>query len=215
MNNLLPLNIQQYAEQYTTPPPNFLEELTRYTHLNTLQPNMLSGHLQGTFLQLISLLIKPQLVLEIGTFTGYSAICLCAGLQPNGKLHTIDINEEFNDIQSLFFEKANLKSQIIQHTGNALQIIPALPHHNFDLVFIDADKQNYLNYYELVLPKVKQGGLIIADNVLWKGKVTDLKAHTDKDTQAMHQFNEHVTNDLRTQNFLLPLRDGLMLAYKK
>jgi caffeoyl-CoA O-methyltransferase len=168
--------------------------------------------LQGTFLQFFSQLLQPLNILEIGTFTGYSAICLAQGLQANGILHTIDINEELYDIQRRYFDKAGLGTKIVSHVGNALDIIPTLPQ-TFDLIFIDADKQNYLNYYHLVLPKLRQGGYILADNVLWSGKVVEPKP--DKDTEAIIAFNDAIANDPQVETLLLPLRDGILIARKK
>lgn len=205
-------DIARYAENHTSPEDPTLHSLNRQTHLKALMPQMLSGHLQGAFLKMVSQMVQPSRILEIGTFTGYSAICLCAGLQPNGLLHTIDINEELTPIQQQHFKAAQLEKQIIQHIGNALDIIPMLDE-TFDLVFIDADKLNYENYYHLVFSKVRQNGFILADNVLWSGKV--LHNHKDKDTEALHRFNQMVQNDPRVENLLLPLRDGMMLIRKR
>lgn len=210
--NLVSAAIEQYASQHTTPETDALHQLNRHTHLHVLQPRMLSGHLQGAFLQLFSRLLQPQYVLEIGTYTGYSAICLAEGLTAGGQLHTIDINDELADIQQQYFAQSGFGSQIVAHLGNAADIIPALPH-TFDLVFIDADKQNYLKYYHLVLPKVRQGGYILADNVLWSGKVVE--PQPDKDTRALMEFNEHLASDPQVSTLLLPLRDGIMIAQKK
>ncbi|HRI27769.1 MAG TPA: O-methyltransferase [Chitinophagales bacterium] len=204
--------IARYAENHTSPEDPILHSLNRQTHLKALMPQMLSGHLQGAFLKMVSQMVQPSRILEIGTFTGYSAICLCAGLKPNGLLHTIDINEELAPIQQHHFKAAQLEKQIIQHTGNALDIIPMIDE-TFDLVFIDADKLNYENYYHLVFSKVRQNGFILADNVLWSGKV--LHNNKDKDTEALHRFNQMVQNDPRVENLLLPLRDGMMLIRKR
>lgn len=209
---ITPFAIEQYAAQHTLPENPILYALNRETHLSVLQPRMLSGHLQGTFLQFFSQLLQPLNILEIGTFTGYSAICLAQGLQANGILHTIDINEELYDIQRRYFDKAGLGTKIVSHVGNALDIIPTLPQ-TFDLIFIDADKQNYLNYYHLVLPKLRQGGYILADNVLWSGKVIEPKP--DKDTEAIIAFNDAIANDPQVETLLLPLRDGILIARKK
>jgi predicted O-methyltransferase YrrM len=173
---------------------------------------MLSGHFQGRFLAMLSLMIKPECILEIGTYTGYSAICLAEGLREGGILHTIDIDEERDAIVNKYIAKSGLQGKIVTHIGNALQLIPKLDM-QFDLVFIDADKQNYCAYYNLVFDKVKKGGYILADNVLWSGKVVD--ANPDKDTQALLDFNALVNGDTRVENILLPIRDGLMLARKK
>lgn len=210
--DIIPAAIEQYAALHTLPESAVLQALNRETHLNVLQPRMLSGHLQGTFLQFFSQLLQPLRILEIGTYTGYSAICLARGLPPNGCLHTIDINEELYDMQRRYFAEAGLDTKIVSHIGNAIDIIPTLPD-VFDLVFIDADKQNYLNYYHLVLPKVKKGGYILADNVLWSGKV--VQPNPDKDTRAIMAFNQAVANDPQVDTMLLPLRDGILIARKK
>ncbi|PKQ70869.1 O-methyltransferase [Raineya orbicola] len=209
---LLSEAIQKYAETHTSSENAVLRELHRQTHLKVLMPRMLSGHLQGRFLAMISQMLAPQRILEIGTYTGYSALCLAEGLQENGKLITIDKNEELEDFAKKFFAKAGLEKKIEMLIGNALEIIPTLQE-TWDLVFIDADKLNYAKYYEMVLPQVRKGGWIIADNVLWSGKVADTK-FIDKDTEALRAFNELVQNDARVENLLLPLRDGLMIARK-
>ena len=203
--------IQQYAETFTTQENEILKQLNRDTHAKILMPRMLSGHLQGQFLSMISCMIHPEKILEIGTYTGYSAICLAKGLKPNGILHTIDINEELETFVSEYFEKANLKNKIQYHIGNAIEIIPQL-NETFDLVFIDADKENYCNYFDLVIDKVKSGGYILADNVLWSGKVLEDKK--DKDTLSIHHYNQKIMLDTRVENILLPIRDGIMIARK-
>ncbi|MCS6795698.1 MAG: O-methyltransferase [Raineya sp.] len=209
---LLPEFIQKYAEKHTSPETEYLQTLNRETHLKVLMPRMLSGHLQGRFLAMISQMIAPSRILEIGTYTGYSALCLAEGLQPDGKLITIEKNEELEDFAKHFFYKAGMQEKIQMLIGNALEIIPTL-NETWDLVFIDADKINYANYYEMVLPQVRKGGWIIADNVLWSGKVADEK-YTDKDTKALRKFNEMIQKDNRVANLLLPLRDGLMIVRK-
>jgi predicted O-methyltransferase YrrM len=203
--------IQQYAETFTTQENEILKQLNRDTHAKILMPRMLSGHLQGQLLSTISCMIQPEKILEIGTYTGYSAICLAKGLKSNGILYTIDINEELETFVSEYFEKANLKNKIQYHIGNAIEIIPQL-NETFDLVFIDADKENYCNYFDLVIDKVKIGGFILADNVLWSGKVLEDKK--DKDTLAIHQYNQKIMLDTRVENILLPVRDGIMIARK-
>jgi predicted O-methyltransferase YrrM len=203
--------IQQYAETFTTQENEILKQLNRDTHAKILMPRMLSGHLQGQLLSTISCMIQPEKILEIGTYTGYSAICLAKGLKSNGILYTIDINEELETFVSEYFEKANLKNKIQYHIGNAIEIIPQL-NETFDLVFIDADKENYCNYFDLVIDKVKSGGFILADNVLWSGKVLEDKK--DKDTLAIHQYNQKIMLDTRVENILLPVRDGIMIARK-
>lgn len=204
----------QYAEKHTTAESSLLSELNRETHAHVLSPRMLSGHLQGRLLSMISRMIKPQYILEIGTYTGYSAICLSEGLQPHGKLVTIDINEELEDLVKSYFDKAGLSKQIEHITGDALKIIPQL-RANFDLVFIDADKVNYSNYYDLVLPRLNKGGYILADNVLWSGNVIKPVENGDEDTKAIMAFNNKVNNDNAVENVLLPVRDGIMLIRKK
>ncbi|MFN3315368.1 MAG: O-methyltransferase [Raineya sp.] len=210
--NFLPENIENYALQHTDREAEYLQELQRQTHLKVLMPRMLSGHLQGRFLAMFSKLVQPKNILEIGTYTGYSALCMAEGLAPQGQLVTIDVNEELESFNKSFFEKANMRDKIKMLVGNALEIIPTLSC-IWDLVFIDADKINYQKYYELVLPQVRQGGWIIADNVLWSGKVADPKVQ-DKDTQAIRAFNDFVQNDTRVNNLLLPLRDGLLIIQK-
>ena len=209
----LPTQIEAYATQHTSPESDVLYQLNRETHLKVLVPQMLSGRLQGAFLKMISQMVAPKYILEIGTYTGYSAICLAAGLQEGGELHTIDINEELQDMQQKYFEKAGLTHCIHAHTGDALELIPTLDK-KFDLVFIDADKVNYANYYELVFDKLRKGGFILADNVLWSGKVTQKAVPNDKDTAALQAFNEMVLADERTENLLLPIRDGIMVLRK-
>jgi predicted O-methyltransferase YrrM len=207
-----PLN--RYAEKYTTDEGPVLKALERQTHLKVEQSVMLSGKLQGMFLQSISKLVAPQLVLEIGTYTGYSAICLAAGLQPGGKLHTIDVNAELEDLALKFFAEAGLKEQIQLHVGNALHIIPTIEG-QFDLVFIDADKVNYSNYFDLVIDRVRPGGVILADNVLFEGQVLWAEADQGKNARAMHAFNQKIALDNRVEHVLLPVRDGLMFIRKR
>ncbi|GAL82878.1 O-methyltransferase family 3 [Sporocytophaga myxococcoides] len=207
-------DLEQYVEQHSTPESDLLKRLDRETHAKILMPRMVSGHIQGRFLSMISHMIKPQIVLEIGTFTGYSAICLAEGLPPEGKLITIDVNEEIESFARSFIEKSDKGKQIEQKIGNALDIIPELDM-QFDLVFIDADKINYQKYYDLVFDKVKQGGYILADNVLWSGKVFKDIPRMDKDTKALMDFNDMVQNDERVENVMLPVRDGLLLIRKK
>jgi predicted O-methyltransferase YrrM len=205
--------LEQYAEAHTSPESELLHRLNRETHLKLRMPNMLSGHLQGAFLRMISQLLKPICILEIGTFTGYSAICLAEGLQHGGILHTIDNNPEMEDFALRYFREAGMEQRISIHIGEAREIIPGIEG-PLDLVFIDADKDNYINYYNLVIHKVPQGGFIIADNALWYGKVLDPDALTDKETAGIVAFNEYVQKDIRVENVLLPLRDGLMVIRK-
>lgn len=202
-----------YAEKHTSAESSLLSELNRDTHAHILSPRMLSGHLQGRLLAMLSRMIKPQYILEIGTYTGYSAICLSEGLQQHGKLITIDINEELEDMIKSYFDKAGLGHKIEHITGNALEIIPTLQT-NFDLVFIDADKINYSNYYDMVLPRLNKGGYILADNVLWSGNVLKPVAEQDDDTKAIVAFNKKVSEDQQVENVLMPIRDGIMLMRK-
>lgn len=207
--------IEKYIDSHTSEESELLSQLNRQTHLHELMPRMLSGHVQGRFLSLISKMVSPKYILEIGTFTGYSAICLAEGLQNDGELHTIDINEELKNKNSLWFKKAGYEGKIIQHIGNALEIIPVL-NYDFDIVFIDADKSNYANYYNLVIDRLKSGAVILADNVLWSGKVLDNQPEkTDKDTEALKEFNKLVQEDARVENVMVSIRDGILLIRKK
>ncbi len=210
---LIDEQINQYCLGHTTAEPAVLSQLSRETHLKVMSPRMLSGHLQGSFLSLISKLHRPACILEIGTYTGYSAICLAKGLPDAGRLITLDINEETADMARRYFKEAGLDNKIELKTGDAREIIPSL-HETFDLVFIDADKRNYSAYFDLVIDKVRHGGLIVADNVLWSGKVILPENEMDADTKALHEFNNKVLADKRVENMLLPLRDGLMLIRK-
>lgn len=210
---LLPKALDQYAEKYTTPETPVLAALNRETHVKVQMPQMLSGHLQGGLLQMFSHMIQPQYILEIGTYTGYSAICLAQGLREGGMLHTIDINEELEQMCFDYFCKAGLKDKITQHIGKAADIIPTLPH-QFDLVFIDADKQNYSLYYDMVFDKVPVGGYILADNVLYEGDVVLPEEEQGKNARAMHAYNEKIRNDKRVEHVLMPVRDGIMIARK-
>lgn len=211
--DFLPEEIDQYVEAHTRPESDILKALNRETYAKILMPRMLSGHLQGQVLRMFSLMIKPKNILEIGTFTGYSAICLSEGLQEGGKLTTIDINPELEEMARKYFIKAGCENNIDYHIGNALKIIPNL-NLKFDLVFIDADKENYSNYYDLVFDMVNTGGYIIADNVLWSGRVVDTNAKLDKDTKAIIAYSKKVNSDERVENVLFPIRDGLLVARK-
>jgi predicted O-methyltransferase YrrM len=210
----LPEEIEAYSEAHTENESSLLKSLNRETYANVLNPRMLSGHIQGRFLSMLSRMIRPERILEIGTYTGYSAICLCEGLSENGKLITIDINEELETFTRGYFERSGLGDKIDYRIGNAIDIIPDL-HETFDLVFMDADKINYISYFNLSIDIVRPGGFIIADNVLWSGKVADpdLKK-IDKDTQTLMDFNRMVQEDPRVSNILLPVRDGLMIIQK-
>ena len=205
--------LEQFILEHTTPEDPVLEDLYRQTHIRFVNPNMATGHLQGKLLELISMMIKPENILEIGTFTGYSAICLAKGLKPGGKLITIELNDELTTFSHSYFCKAGIDSKIIQHTGNALDIIPGLDL-MFDLVFIDADKTEYIEYYRLIFDKVKPGGFILADNVLWGGKVIE-KETTDPQARGIIDFNEMIRNETIIDNVIIPIRDGLMLIRKK
>lgn len=207
----LPEKLEHYVEQHTTAENPVLQQLNRETNAKIMMPRMLSGHLQGKFLSMLSKMIRPQNILEIGTYTGYSAISLAEGLQDGGKLYTLDINEEIEDFVRGYFEKAGITDKIDYRIGNALDIIPTLPG-TFDLVFIDADKINYANYYDLVIDRVSVGGYILADNVLWSGKVLDAKK--DKDTAAIDAFNKKLHTDARIENVMVPIRDGILIARK-
>jgi caffeoyl-CoA O-methyltransferase len=204
-------DIQAYVERHTTEEPPLLQRINRDTHANVLMPRMLSGHFQGRLLSMISHMIRPRTILEIGTYTGYSALCLVEGLQPGGKLITIDINEELFDRVSASFVEAGVQDRIDYRIGDAAAIIPTL-NERYDLVFIDADKENYTRYFELVIDHVNLNGYILADNVLWSGKV--LNTTLDKDTRAIVDFNAMVNNSPRVENVLLPIRDGIMLMRK-
>lgn len=213
--DFLPQELSDYAEKYTSQESEVLSELNRDTWTNVLIPRMLSGHLQGRLLSMLSKLHRPKTILEIGTYTGYSALCLAEGLEDDGILHTIDINEELKDMVLKYIDKAGYTDRVKFHVGNAIEIIPAL-NIRPDLVFIDADKENYSNYYDLVIEKMPSGGIIIADNVLWSGKVLDENERiNDEETAALHAYSEKVMNDDRVENILLPVRDGLMIARKK
>lgn len=210
--DFLPDDIARYAEAHTSAEPEGLKKINRDTHAQVLMPRMLSGHLQGRFISMISHLMRPAYILEIGTYTGYSAICLAEGLQPQGKLITLDINEELEARVRKYIHDSGYESCIDYRIGDANTVIPNLPG-NIDLVFIDADKENYGRYYNLVFDKVRPGGLILADNVLWSGKVVQPKP--DKDTRALLEFNDRITQDPRVDCLLLPIRDGLMMVRKR
>jgi len=210
----LPENLDNYIVVHSEQEPELLQQLTRETYQKVLQPIMLSGPYQGRVLSMISKLIKPKMILELGTFTGYSTLCLAEGLTSDGELHTVDINEELVDFQRKYFDKSDYGHQIIQHTGSALDIIPNL-NINFDLVFIDADKPNYSNYFHLIIDKLNTGGIILSDNVLWHGKVVEPLDEKDKSTKAVIDYNALLKNDERIETVLLPIRDGLTISRKK
>lgn len=203
--------LEDYIEQHSQKEPALLAALNKETYQKILLPRMLSGHFQGRVLSMLSKLIRPTNILEIGTYTGYSALCLCEGMQENGQLHTIDIKEELVDFQRKYFDKSPWGTQIFQHLGEAVRVIPTLDL-KFDLVFIDADKENYLNYFELIIPKMNKGGIILSDNVLWSGKVLDQLQPNDLSTKILLEYNHLLAVDPRVETVLLPIRDGLTVS---
>ena len=203
--------IDEYSTQYTENEPQLLSELNRETWANVMMPRMLSGHMQGRFLSIFSKILNPEKIIEIGTYTGYSALCMAEGIQSEGEIHTIDINEEYTSIAKKYFNRSKYRNNLKQHIGNALEIIPKLDH-KFQLAFIDADKENYSAYFDLIIEKMDLHGCIIADNVLWSGKVT--KENKDKETKALDSYNKKVKSDPRVETILLPIRDGLMISRK-
>ena len=203
--------LEDYIEQHSEKEPALLAALNKETYQKILLPRMLSGHFQGRVLSMLAKLIRPVNILEIGTYTGYSALCLCEGMQENGVLHTIDIKEELVDFQRKHFDKSPWGKQIIQHLGEGVAIIPTLEI-KFDLVFIDADKENYLNYFELIVPKMNKGGIILSDNVLWSGKVLEPLNPKDLSTKILLEYNQLLANDPRVETVLLPIRDGLTVS---
>jgi predicted O-methyltransferase YrrM len=205
--------LEQYIEEFSTTEDPVLEDLYRQTHIRFVNPNMVSGHLQGKLLEMLSLMIRPENILEIGTFTGYSAICLSKGLNPGGKLITIEMNDELSAFAHSFFCRAGADTKITQLTGRAQDLIPEL-NIMFDLIFIDGDKREYVEYYQLIIDKVKPGGFIIADNVLWGGKVLE-KETSDPQTSGIIKFNEMIRKEVAIEEVILSLRDGLMLIHKK
>lgn len=210
----LPGTVVPYCAEHSSPEDGILKALNRETNLKVHGAVMLSGHMQGLFLQMFSSALKPARILEIGTFTGYSAICLARGLKEDGILHTIDVDEELEDMTDKYFRMAGLRDKIVTHIGNAADIIPTL-NEKFDLVFIDADKAGYENYYDMVIDKIPAGAFIIADNVLYEGDVLLPAEQQGKNAKAMHAFNEKIKADDRVQQLILPMRDGLMLVQKK
>lgn len=203
--------LDEYVSNHSQKEPQILQELNQETWQKVLVPRMLSGHFQGRVLSMISKLIQPTIILEIGTYTGYSALCLAEGMKPNGSLHTIDRNEELYDLQKKYFDKSDFKNQINQYVGNALEIIPKIEE-KFDLVFIDADKINYANYFHLIIEKMNKGGVILSDNVLWSGKVIEKLNPKDTDTAALLEYNKLLNTDARIETVLLPIRDGLTIS---
>ncbi len=203
--------LEDYIEQHSEKEPELLAALNKETYQKILLPRMLSGHFQGRVLSMLSKLIRPLNILEIGTYTGYAALCLCEGMQEKGALHTIDIKEELVDFQRKYFDQSPWGKQIVQHLGEGVAVIPTL-NVKFDLVFIDADKENYLNYYELILPKMNRGGIILSDNVLWSGKVLEPIQANDISTKVLIEYNALLKNDPRVETVLLPIRDGLTVS---
>ncbi len=212
--HFLPENIDNYALTHTEDEPELLKELARETWQKVLVPRMLSGHFQGRMLSLLSKLVQPKSILEIGTYTGYSALCLAEGLQKDGVLHTIDKNEELYDFQRKYFDRSSHGNQIKQYLGDALEIIKTIDD-RFDLVFIDADKSNYSNYFHAIIDKISPGGIILSDNVLWSGKVTETPDPKDEDTKALIAYNKLLKEDDRVETVLLPIRDGLTISRVK
>ena len=203
--------IEEYCEAHTTPEGELLYQLFRETHLHMVKPRMLSGQLQGRFLSMISRMLRPEHALEIGTYTGYSALCLAEGLAPNGVLDTIEVDEELEDIINKYIGISKYKEQIRLHIGDARELIPQFDC-LWDLVFIDAEKRSNREFYEMLLPRMRKGGVMLIDNMLWSGKVVEQEGHHDLDTQAIMEFNDYVQHDERVSNVLLPLRDGIMMV---
>ena len=212
--HFIPEELENYVVKHSENEPKLLQQLNRETHQKILQPRMLSGHYQGRVLSMISKLVNPKNILEIGTYTGYSALCLAEGMQIAGELHTIDVNEELIDFQRKYFDKSRYGTQIFQHLGNALEIIPKL-HKSFDLIFIDADKENYSNYFNIIVEKMNSGGIILSDNVLWSSKILDTSFKKDDiSTPALIEYNKLLKNDERVETVVLPIRDGLTISRK-
>lgn len=206
--------LENYVANHSQTEPELLAKLNRETHQKILQPRMLSGHFQGRVLSMLSKIINPKNILEIGTYTGYAALCLAEGLAENGILDTIDNNEELYDFQRKYFDQSEWKNQIVQHLGNALEIIPTL-NKKYNLVFIDADKENYINYFQMIVPMMNRGGIILSDNVLWSGKILEEVKPNDKSTKALLEYNKIINEDDRVETVLLPIRDGLTVSRVK
>lgn len=203
--------LENYVIKHSENEPELLQKLNKETHQKILQPRMLSGHFQGRVLSMLAKILQPKNILEIGTYTGYATLCMAEGLQQEGIIDTIDINEELEEIQNKYFEQSGKRNQIVQHIGNALEIIPKL-NKKFDLVFIDADKENYINYWNLIVPLMNKGGIILSDNVLWSGKVLEEVKKNDKSTQILMEYNKIAQQDSRVETVLLPIRDGLTVS---
>ena len=206
--------LEEYIEKHTSEEPGLLHELSRKTFLNTPYPRMLSGHVQGRFLEMISRMVRPSRILEVGTFTGYSAICLAQGLEPGGKLYALEAEGAYAEIAREYITRAGLDDRIILHIGDAMKIIPTL-NETWDLIYIDADKPNYLNYYKMLFDHLRPGGFLLADNALWGGNVIKPRHKLDKESLGIVEFNEFVKKDERVENVLLPVRDGIMMVRKK
>ncbi len=210
---ILPANLQTYLDNHCDPEPEWLQTISRETYLKVLKPHMLSGHYQGRVLSFLSKLMQPKRILEVGTFTGYATICLAEGLAEDGEIHTIEVNRELEEMLNSHFKLTDVEKKIKQHFGAAEQIIADLPYHDFDIAFIDADKKNNFTYFAQILEKVRSGGLIIIDNVLWKGKVYG--EENDADTRIIRKLNDQITADTRVEKVILPVRDGLLVIRKK
>jgi caffeoyl-CoA O-methyltransferase len=208
-----PQKIEEYILKYSSPEDEVLHRLNRETHLTTVYPRMLSGPLQGKFLEMVCFMIRPMRILEIGTFTGYSAICMAKGLAEGGVVHTIDINDELAETAMRYFREAKLEHRIQMHIGDAVHVIPGLTE-VFDLIFIDGDKEQYIDYYKAIIPKLRKGGFILVDNVLWSGKVLPDCRESDKETVCIREFNNFIKNDKRIEKLLLPFRDGIYILRK-
>ena len=206
--------LDEYLINHSEKEPEILSDLNRETNLKVLQPRMISGAFQGRLLSIISKIINPKKILEIGTFTGYSTLCLAEGLDKNGQIHTVDINEELYDLQRKYFKKSSFNSNITQHLGNALEIIPKLDH-DFDLIFLDADKINYPKYLDVLIVRLKKGGVLLSDNVLWDGKVLNEISQKDKSTKAIVEYNKMLNNRIDMDSVILPIRDGITISIKK
>jgi len=208
-----PVLLDQYILDHISPEDDFLRELDRETHLKVLRSRMLSGHLQGQILSMISYMIRPKSILELGTFTGYSALCMAKGIAEGGRLHTVEIDDELESVARKYFEKSGMGDRIVQHIGDAREIIPTIEG-TFDLVFVDADKREYPDYYRLVFDRIPVGGFLLADNILWNGKVIEPEAADEEQTRGILEFNDMVQNDPRVRNVILPVRDGIMILQK-
>ncbi|MDA9849889.1 O-methyltransferase [Flavobacteriaceae bacterium] len=206
--------LDEYLINHSEKEPEILSDLNRETNLKVLQPRMISGTYQGRLLSMISKIINPKKILEIGTFTGYSTLCLAEGLDKNGQIHTVDINEELYDLQRKYFKKSSFNNNITQHLGNALEIIPKLDH-DFDLIFLDADKINYPKYLDVLIVRLKKGGVLLSDNVLWDGKVLNEISQKDKSTKAIVEYNKMLKNRTDMDSVILPIRDGITISIKK